>query len=180
MPILPRLKDLLPIVVAAATVMVAGPVSAQAPQLVDSFKDWSLYTYEGGEKLCYIASEPKKQAGTFKKRDQPAILVTRLPGKSVSEEVSVQPGYAFKKDSEAKVAVDGGKGFRFFTQGEHAWANSTADDKALIAQMRKGTNVVVDGTSLRDTTSTDTYSLAGFSAAHDAMAKRCPNGTPAT
>ena len=163
---------------AAALLALATPVLAQSPKLVGSFRDWNLYTYDGAEKLCYIASEPKKSTGTYKKRDAPAVLVTRLPGNGVSEEVSVQPGYTYKKDSTVKVSIDGGKPWSFFTQGGHAWANSTADDKAIIQQMRKGTEMRVDGTSSLNTTSSDIYSLAGFTAAHEAMAKACPEGRP--
>lgn len=165
--------------IAWAALLASAPAAvAQSPKLVDSFRDWNLYTYDGAEKLCYIASEPKKSTGTYKKRDAPAVLVTRLPGNSVSEEVSVQPGYTYKKDSTVKVSIDGGKPWSFFTQGGHAWANSTADDKAIIQQMRKGSEMKVDGTSTLNTTSSDIYSLAGFTAAHEAMAKVCPDGRP--
>jgi hypothetical protein len=39
--------------------------------------------------------------------------------------------------------------------------------------MRRGSTMTVKGTSVRDTSSTDTYSLAGFASAYDAMRDAC-------
>jgi hypothetical protein len=49
-----------------------------------------------------------------------------------------------------------------------------ADEGVLVAAMRSGSTMSVQGTSSRGTVSTDTYSLSGVSAALDAIAKECP------
>lgn len=150
--------------------------AAHAADAVSTFKDWSLYVHQDKNgKLCYIASVPTKQEGTFSKRGQPAVMVAKLPSAPPNEQVSVQPGYSYKASSDVAFAVDGTK-FSLFTQGEHAWAKTSADDKALIEAMRKGSSLKVSGTSTRDTTSTDTYSLTGFTAAYNAMRDKCPDG----
>jgi hypothetical protein len=112
------------------------------------------------------------QEGNYAKRGNPAVLVARLPGDPPGEQVSVQPGYAYRKGSMVEVKVEG-RNFQLFTQGEHAWARTDADDKALIEAMRRGSDMTVRGTSVRDTFSLDTYSLNGFSAAYDAMRDAC-------
>ena len=116
----------------------AGPAAAQTPKFVSTHRDWTLYEVDGDKgRVCYVASEPTKQEGDYKKRGNPAVLVARLPGEPPTEQVSVQPGYNFKKGSEVELAV-GKQKFTLFTQGEHAWARTDADDKSLIGAMRKG------------------------------------------
>lgn len=148
--------------------------TATAPKLVSSHKDWSVYEVTDNRgRICYVASEPTRQSGNYSRRDPPAVLVARLPGTPPSEEVSVQPGYAYKKGSTVEVKV-GGSNYDLFTDGDHAWTRKSDEDRALIAAMKGGTTMTVKGSSMRDTYSLDTYSLSGFTAAYDAMRGACP------
>jgi hypothetical protein len=87
--------------------------------------------------------------------------------------VSVQPGYSFKPGSTVEIRI-GGKRWDFFTQGEHAWANTDDEDRQVIAAMKDGSDMTVRGTSTLDTFSLDTYSLLGFTAALEALRDACP------
>jgi hypothetical protein len=143
------------------------------PQFVGSHRDWNVYKFrDANETICYIASEPKKQEGSYTRRGNPAVLVTRRPGARVLYEVSVQPGYAYLDGSDVEIQIDRGK-FMLFTRGEHAWAPKEEDDRNLISAMRRGVNMTVRGTSSKNTYSLDTYSLLGFTAAYDAMVDAC-------
>jgi hypothetical protein len=165
-PLLATLSTGLLVMLAVAS---AGPAGAQ-----QTFRDWTLHVNEDRDgKLCYIVSFPKKEEGTFKQRGKPAAFVSRLPTTPIKEEVSVQPGYTFKTGSETVVVVDEKDTFSFFTQGDHAWARTPKDDQSVIQAMIRGKTLVVRGTSSRDTTSTDTYSLVGFGAAYKAMQEAC-------
>jgi invasion protein IalB len=167
----PRLRVLAVGLLAAAVLI--GPAVAQTPKLASSHRDWTVYVVDDARgKVCYMASEPTEQKGNYTKRGSPAVLVALLPGEPPSEQVSVQPGYAYRKGSNVGVTV-GAQKFELFTQGEHAWARTDEDDKALITAMRKGADMTVTGTSVKDTNSTDTYSLLGFSDAYDAMKNAC-------
>jgi hypothetical protein len=146
---------------------------AQTPQFLGTFRDWNVYAFtENGNKICYMASEPTKQEGNYTRRDNPAVLVTRRPGPKVVDEVSVQPGYNYLDGSEVEVTIDSNK-FMLFTRGEHAWTKSEDADKALIAGMKRGSDMSVRGTSVKDTYSVDTYSLMGFTKAYEAMVAAC-------
>jgi invasion protein IalB len=57
---------------------------------------------------------------------------------------------------------------------EAAWMSSTSDEPGFITAMKSGTNLLVAGTSARGTKTTDTYSLAGFTAAIAIIDKACP------
>ena len=155
------------------------PISAQAqtaaaaPKQISAHRDWSVYEVTDSRgRICYIASEPTAQSGNYSRRDPPAVLVARLPGTPASEEVSVQPGYAYRKNSSVDVKVDG-RPFKMFTDGEHAWTRTNDEDRTLIAAMKGGVSMTVRGTSIRDTYSLDTYSLSGFTAAYEAMRAAC-------
>ncbi|PKP62545.1 MAG: hypothetical protein CVT86_07515, partial [Alphaproteobacteria bacterium HGW-Alphaproteobacteria-8] len=50
--------------------------------------------------------------------------------------------------------------------------NSAADDQ-IVAAMKRGTDAVLTGVSNRGTTTIDTYSLLGFTAALDEAQRLC-------
>ena len=158
---------------AAPPIAALAQTAASAPKLVSTHKDWTVYEVTDSRgRICYAASEPTRQSGNYSRRDQPAVLVARLPGSPPSEEVSVQPGYAYKKGSTVDVKV-GSAGYELFTDGDHAWTRKSEEDRALIAAMKGGSTMTVRGTSSRDTYSLDTYSLSGFTAAYEAMRGAC-------
>ena len=151
----------------------AGQVArAQEPQSIGVFNDWVAYTYQaGGEKICYIGSQPTKDEGAYTERGDIWALVThRSPG--LKGVVSIVMGYNFKEDSDATVKI-GSKTFSLFTQGDTSWAKREADDAALIAAMKAGNNMEVRGVSWRGTDTKDTYSLSGFTKAYEAITTAC-------
>jgi len=155
------------------------PVLAQAqnPQFLGTYRDWHVYAFsEDGQKICYMASEPKKKEGDYTRRGDPAVLVTRRPGPRAVDEVSVQPGYSYLDGSDVEIAV-GSRKFELFTRGEHAWARTEKADQDLIQAMRGGLEMTVRGTSTKETYSLDTYSLLGFSNAYEAMDEACAGDT---
>jgi hypothetical protein len=153
--------------------LLSGAALAQTPQFLGSHRDWNVYAFtEDGERICYMASEPKKQEGNYTRRGNPAVLVTRRPRPRVVDEVSVQPGYTFLEGSEVDVTI-GDRKFALFTRGEHAWTKSEEEDQALITAMKRGAEMTVRGTSTKETYSLDTYSLLGFTAGYEAMVGAC-------
>lgn len=57
---------------------------------------------------------------------------------------------------------------------EAAWLASMDDEAGFVAALKKGSKLVVHGTSSRGTKTTDTYSLSGVTAAMDTIDKACP------
>jgi hypothetical protein len=154
---------------AAVAMMVAGAASAFAegsdPELLGEFSDWAAYTYKAKDtKVCYISSRPKSSEPKNAKRDPAFVLVTHMPGRKVKGEVSTIIGYPFKKESTAKLTVDE-TSFELFTNADGAWADKPETEKKIVAAMKNGKTLKVSGTSWRGTSTTDTYSLNGVSAA---------------
>ena len=143
--------------------------------------DWSVFV-ASDPKECYIVSPPKTSVA---RRDgQPApdvqrgdirLFVAFRPGENVSNEVSFTGGYPFREGSNVTLAV-GSDSFALGPgrgdSGEWAWTDPS-DDARAVAAMRRGSTAKVTGTSARGTTTEDSFSLSGFTAAVEDAAARC-------
>ncbi|MFK7943394.1 MAG: invasion associated locus B family protein [Paracoccaceae bacterium] len=152
---------------------------AEAQNRVDAKKDWSVFEAgSGGQKVCWIVSQPLESAATRggKKvevnRGDIFLMVAVRPGDNVKSEVSFLSGYPFKGGSKVTVSV-GSKNFTMFTEGENAWTRSPNEDSQLTGAFRRGSKARVEGQSQRGTTTKDTFSLSGFTAAMKVAQSRC-------
>lgn len=160
----------------AALVLIGASSANAEPKEIGRFADWTAFVDGSeGKKICFIGSAPKKAEGNYTARGQTYVLVSHRPADKAFGEVSVEAGYTYRPGSEVTVEI-GGKPFTLFTQGGNAWARNAQADKALVQAMRAGSQMVVKGTSSRGTLTTDTYSLAGFTAAFEAINKACGAG----
>lgn len=161
------------IITIATAAMLSGLVSlpANAQQMIANYDNWRVFTVEReGKKVCYIASLPTKKDGNYSKRSDPYLLVTHKGG--AVDEVSTSSGYPYKEGEEVTLSF-GQKRFPLFVKGEIAWAYDEASDKSIVKEMIRGNDVKIKGTSWKNTKSTDTYSLKGFTAAHRHMKREC-------
>ncbi len=164
--------------VLAATILTAATAMtpAQAATSIGSFNQWNAYTSnESDGKICFVASQPQdsKYSQRISGRDPAFFMVTRIPAKKVINETSTIIGYPFKDGSKVTVDVDGTK-FTMFTDKDSAWIEDPSQEPALVEAMKKGHSMTVSGTSRRGTTSTDTYSLSGITAAMKKITDECP------
>jgi len=161
-------------------VCAAGPAFAQSAERVAAHVDWSVFV-ASDPKECYIVSPPKSSVA---RRDGQAAEVQRgdirlfvafRPGENVSNEVSFTGGYPFQ-DGGTVTLVIGADSFNLGPgrgdSGEWAWTDP-ADDARVVAAMRRGSTATITGTSSRGTTTEDTFSLSGFTAAVEDAEARC-------
>ena len=47
------------------------------------------------------------------------------------------------------------------------------DDKDIVAAMKRGSRMIINGTSFKGTKTKDTYSLSGFTSAYKAISNKC-------
>lgn len=153
------------------TLTITTAHTAEAQQLEKRFKNWDVYTIlQNGKKICYMASKAIKKRGNYKRRGEPYLLITHI--KKGVDEVSASSGYSYKKGKEVNIKI-GKKDYKLFTKGKLAWAYDTPQDKSMVKSMIKGNNLTVKGYSTLGTHSIDTYSLMGFTKAHQHMEKLC-------
>ena len=146
---------------------------AADPKVLGTHRDWEGYQLvEKGKKTCYMASQPTKTVGKYKKRGDVVVFITHRPADKERDIVNFHAGYQFKKDSTVGVTI-GRRKFKLFTKGDTAWALTAVDEQAMVKSMIKGSRMTVSGTSARGTRTTDTYSLRGFSRIYRRINKAC-------
>ena len=130
------------------------------------------WTFIKQDDWCYIGSLPiKSDLPESKKRGNNYILVYKIIG---SEEniVQVEAGYNYNLDKKINVTIDN-TSFEFYStkdSSETAWTN---DDNKVIYAMKKGLELLLSGESSRGTTTNDTYTLKGFTAAVNKLNSDC-------
>jgi len=165
------------LVVAALFVAVPSAVAAEAATLLGVFDSWSAYSAgDGASKTCYVLSKPRAVQPRGAKRGPIFLMVSDWPARKAKAEPQIVYGYPTKEGGAASLGIGGDK-YTFFMRDVQAdgsgWLQSLADNTKLIEDMRQGVTAVAKGLSKRGTVTTDTYSLAGFSAALDKAHSTC-------
>ncbi|MEI9887919.1 MAG: invasion associated locus B family protein [Rhizomicrobium sp.] len=165
-------------VLVAGLALAPAMAATETATLLGTSHDWSAFTSgSGSAKICYAMAKPATTAPKAK-RDPIYFLITDWPGRSpkTKSEPEVVPGYQYKVDSTVTATV-GTEKFELFTKNEGgagaAWVRHRPDEIKLIEAMKRGQKLVVTGTSLRGTKTTDTYSLAGLQDALDKIHAAC-------
>lgn len=151
---------------------ITNAVSAEQ-SLLGEYGDWIAYYYrDSAGPVCYMASTPKKDEGKYTKRGDIYVVVTHRPNEKSYNVVNVNAGYPYKRNSETQLKI-GAQTFNLFTSGDKAWAMTSQDDKNIVEAMKRGSRMIVNGTSSKGTKTKDTYSLSGFSSAYKAISNKC-------
>jgi predicted transglutaminase-like cysteine proteinase len=138
---------------------------------------WSVFE-DSDPKECWAVSSPTETVNT---RDGRVVAVRRgdillmtffRPEAGVEGQVTFTGGYPFAEGSTVNVEIDGQE-FELFTEGEWAWPASKADDAKIVAAMKRGVDAVLTAESSRGTTTKDTFSLMGYTAAVEEAEQRC-------
>jgi hypothetical protein len=171
---LPILALALPL---ACVLGIAAPAQAQ-PRSLGVHGAWTAAVHtEGGQKICYAFARASKAEGVPGRAANGVMLVVthRPQGR---DQVALQSGYAYPRQGEG--ATDpvqlsvGPRTLGFFTAGNSAFAR---ENGAAVAAFRGGREVVAKGPGPNGRgQAVDTFPLAGFSAAYDAISKECPAG----
>lgn len=152
------------------------PVLANAaePKLIGEYQDWSAYYMpEGKSIMCYMTSFPLKSEGKYTVRGETFMAITHRPADKTFDVVNFVAGYTYKANAPITVKIGNTKITDLFADKDKAWATSDATDKKLVAEMKKGSQLIIEGSSFKGTQTKDTYSLKGFSAAYRAISEKC-------
>ncbi|MEM8978360.1 MAG: invasion associated locus B family protein [Pseudomonadota bacterium] len=139
---------------------------------------WSVFV-ENNPTECWAVAAPSKTVNT---RGGRVVTVSRSdillftiyrPSANVKGQVAFTGGYSFRNNSEVSLKV-GTQTFSLMTDGEWSWPKTAEDDAKIVNAMKRGNNATLVGVSQRSgTTTTDTFSLQGYTAAVNDAAKRC-------
>lgn len=165
---MPRLPPLIPLLL-AAPVALAQPPPAGQPRPIGSFGAWTAAVHgEGAGRICYALTRATRSEGVPGRR---AVLLTVTHRAGGRDAVVISAGYTFPRLAEATVAV-GGTELAFYTAGQSA---APRDALAAIRAFRGGQTALLraPGPNGRGQAA-DTFTLAGFAPAHDAISRACP------
>lgn len=166
--------------VLAVGLLGSSTAGAAAETRVDAKADWSVFRTDSGAKECWIVSAPtswtakrgNSDVTSSVSRGDILLMVSVRPGDNVKSEVSFNAGYPLRDGRDVTIRIGSGS-YELFTEGEWAWLKSPAQDGEAVDAMRRGAVAIVTGVSSRGTTTTDTFSLKGFTAALEAAQDLC-------
>lgn len=160
----------------AGGILVAGltaPAGAQETRNLGTFNAWTAWTgSDANGATCYISAQPQSSEPAGANRDPIHFLIIHRKGLGTKNEVQTLVGYPLNPQASTSAAVDGTV-YPMVTEGSAAWLASAGDESGFVAAMKKGSTLVVKGTSQRGTATTDTYSLSGATAAMNEIDKAC-------
>ncbi|MEL6582333.1 MAG: hypothetical protein AAFQ36_00750 [Pseudomonadota bacterium] len=165
----------------AAIIATAAATSATAQQEVAAVAfhdDWSVFETNEGTRECWIASAATESVArrggqtVSVRRGDIRMMVSFRPQQGVSNEVSFTGGYPYREDSRVEMEIRGTT-FEMFTEGEWAWPATPAVDAEIVNAMLRAGSAEVTGVSGRGTTTIDTISAIGFTAALRDAERRC-------
>ena len=154
-----------------------GLAQEEATNRVAASTDWSVFE-ETDPSECFGVSAPKEQVNTRDgqpvqvNRGETLLFVFYRPSQGVNGQVTFTGGYPFAGGSTVTLDI-GGTEFQMFTEGEWAWPATPEDDSRIVAAMKLGASAILTGVSGRGTTTRDTFSLLGFTAAVEEAQRRC-------
>lgn len=154
---------------ALAMAALIAPAMAQPATRLSQHNDWATYAYSGDKgKVCYVLSAPTDKQPTGLDHGDVFFFVSQKPGQNVAFEPQFLAGYQFQADSKVTVAIDD-KSFSLFTRGKSAWMENAAEEPALIAAMKAGTQMKIAAKSGRGNATNYVFSLKGITAALDSI-----------
>ncbi len=150
------------------------PVEAQQGTILGSYRDWDALVLNrgNGEKICYMISIPKSKQPSNVNHGEVYMTITHRPRRKVTNEVNLVVGYDLKTGSEIRGSI-GTTSYTMFTEGRGGWNFDQADDTKMVGGMKKGNTLVISATSARGTNTSYRFSLAGFTAAYNAITQEC-------
>jgi Invasion associated locus B (IalB) protein len=158
----------------ASSLSLATTANAQTVILVDHQGTWSLYADTASPKqICFVAAQPQAVEPIGANRGPIYFYISAWPKDGIKLEPSIKAGYPVKPDKEMTVTV-GTDTFKLFGKGDRGFVSDPTEELKLIESMKKGSNAVVKGISIKGTGTTDTYALSGLAQALDKMATTCP------
>lgn len=134
-----------------------------------SHEDWSSYKENN---KCWASTSPKESVGNIPGRTSPYLSIQNDPGEGVRGSIAIVAGYDDAGMGTATLRVDGKK-FDTLTFKNAAFVASGKPEADLIAAMRRGGEMVVEWKDTSGNSSSDTYSLMGFTAAKSAIDQNC-------
>jgi hypothetical protein len=162
---------------AALATLMLWPLAAaaQQPARLGEFQTWTAATHqEAGQKVCYAFARARSAEGVSGREPQNVmLLVTHRP--NGRDQLAVRFGFPLARGSEPRL-IAGTTEHKLYASQDTAFAT---DGSAVIRSLRGVREIVVRGPGPNGRGEVrDTFPLAGFAAAYEAISRECPPAAP--
>ena len=164
-PLIPTLVLALALPAAALAQQSGAPVATS----IGVFGDWQAATYvDAGQTVCYAFTRPLVGGKPTTSPGEPVLSIAERP--TIRDAVAIAAGFTYPSGAVVPVTIGNVKQ-DFYTSGSSAFSR---DGSALVGPMKNGSELssVAPGPGRGSTT--NHFSLKGFTAAYDAIVKACP------
>ena len=141
----------------------------EAPKELGKYRDWTAAIYvQSGNRVCYAFTRAKSSRPSLPDRGPVILTLTQRPSSGMS--VAMEIGFTYP--SNARVTVDVAEG-----SSTSIPPGTTPSPATAGRPWRHSSAAVTPSRTPPPRTASDvadTFSLLGFTAAHDAILKACP------
>ncbi|MGN6376512.1 MAG: hypothetical protein ACTHMG_13305 [Sphingomonas sp.] len=149
----------------AVLTMLALAVPAAARSKIGIYHDWGAFQ-EDAPQRCFAIAEPVRHTA-----DKAFASVSTWPERGLRNQIAVHLSRTVG-DRPVTLSI-GERQFTLIARGAAAWAPDARADRAIVAAMRSGRSMSVEGVSASGRPFADVYALAGAATAIDAAALAC-------
>lgn len=145
-------------------VLVATPVMAR--DQLGVWGRWGAYS-DPSPRRCYAIAQPVDRNG-----QAGFASVANWPGQNIRGQVHIRLSKPRAGNARVTLSI-GDRRFELVAGATDAWAPDARTDAAIVAAMRSGRSMSVEGLARDGSAFADTYQLAGAATAIDAAALAC-------
>lgn len=156
-----------------AAILSSGTAYGQSVQVLGEFRDWAAYTAnDGGGPICFVMSRPKTTEPEPDGYLDAYIYLTHRPSQGLRNEFNMIAGYEFAPESLATATI-GSSAYELFTSADAAWLTDAEQAEAFARDLRAGSALLIEGSSVTGVKITQTFSLMGATASSRAIDSAC-------
>jgi len=148
---------------------IAAAACAATMSAATAAEGWSVKSANG---RCWAISQPKSLSQPGIERGAAYAAVQNSTTDAIRGSFSAVSGTQETAKGDVTLEVDG-KSFEVLPFGDAAFVKSGAPETALIAAMKRGSNLKVTWKLSSGEVMSDTYALSGFAAAKEKIDKDC-------
>ncbi len=140
-------------------------MAQDGPKLQQTYREWSVFTMKSdGDTICYARSFAQDKAPKNVDHGDVVFFITLWKSSGAAPQTSLMTGYNIKAAPPPQARV-GNTRITMYPADNEAFVEEEADERKLVAAMRKGSLLRVDARSARGTATAYEFSLSGVTAA---------------
>ena len=155
-----------------AVMLAVAPAASAQSKAIGRYNDWRVYTEgEGRSMVCFAAVEASDMAPKAADHGEVTFYVAAFKSGAATSQPSLRVGYSLRSDL-APAAIVGRDRFPMYAAGQAAFFPDDRE-KPLLDALKKGQELRVEATSVKDARMAYHFSLKGSRDAIDKAKALC-------